>query len=172
MGTVYRQHKIQQMKDGLPNINPHIKFQNDLVLNLHTWRQANECLILFINANENTIKGPLNDALTSHGLLMKEAVQSLHPTLLDMPMFKAGSQTGRFPVDAAYVTPDLPVSAGSWISVIHSPGDHHSCILEIQWKALVGEDLFKIVHPDAHHLSSEVYHSVTEYGSLLHQQET
>jgi hypothetical protein len=51
---------------------------------------------------------------------------------------------GRHPIDAVYLTPDL-MEVGTWIS----PGDHHSCIIEIHWKALVGEDMFKIARPKA-----------------------
>ncbi len=47
--------------------------------------------------------------------------------------------------DAVYLTLDLLLEAGTWISKICSPGDHCSCIIEIQWKALVGEDMVKIV---------------------------
>lgn len=169
VGMVYQQHKRQLMQAGLATTtNPRVKFREDLVLHLRTWRQANERLILFIDANENTVKGPLNNALTGPGLLMQEAVRSLHPLLPDTPTFKAGSRTGQFPIDAAYVTPNLPVSAGLWVSVKQSPGDHHSCILEIWWKSLVSEDLFKIARPNACRLSSEAYYSVTNYGKLLH----
>jgi hypothetical protein len=51
--------------------------------------------------------------------------------------------------------------------IIGSPRDHHSCIIEICWKALVGEDMFKIAHPDAHRLSSSAYHSTVEYSRIL-----
>jgi hypothetical protein len=41
------------------------------------------------------------------------------------------------------------VEAGTWMSTICSPRDHRSCIIEIHWKALVGEDMFKIARPEA-----------------------
>jgi hypothetical protein len=55
---------------------------------------------------------------------------------------------GWHPIDAVYLTPDL-MEVGTWISKICSPGDHRSCIIEIHWKALVGEDMFKIARPKA-----------------------
>ncbi len=66
-----------------------------------------------------------------------------------------------------YLTPDLLLEASTWISKIRSPGDHHSCIIEIHWKALVGEDMFKIAHPEACHLSSSTYRSTVEYSRIL-----
>jgi hypothetical protein len=83
------------------------------------------------------------------------------------PSFQLGDQVGRHPIDAVYLTPDLPLEASTWISKIHLPGDHHSCRIEICWKALVGEDMFKITHPDAHHLSSSTYCSTVEYSRIL-----
>ena len=48
-----------------------------------------------------------------------------------------------------YLTPDLPIEAGTWMSADRCPGDHRFCIIEIWWKALVGEDQFKLAHPQA-----------------------
>jgi hypothetical protein len=74
VGTVYQQHKRQQIHNGLPDVNPRTKFRQDLVQFLLQCRQSHERLILFIDANENTINGPLNTALTGPGLLMREGV--------------------------------------------------------------------------------------------------
>jgi hypothetical protein len=54
-----------------------------------------------------------------------------------------------------------------WISKIRSPGDHRSCIIVIHWKALVGEDMFKIARPEAQRLSSTTYRSTVEYVRKL-----
>jgi hypothetical protein len=55
---------------------------------------------------------------------MREGVRALHPQLPATPTFLQGTQSGRHPIDAAYLTPDLPLEAGSWMSAKHSPGDH------------------------------------------------
>jgi hypothetical protein len=81
--------------------------------------------------------------------MMREGVYSLHPSLPHTPTFQRGDRVSRYPIDAVYLTPDLPLEAGTWISKIRSPCDHHSCIIEIRWKALVGEDMFKIARPEA-----------------------
>jgi hypothetical protein len=50
-GSVYQQHRCQQVADGLPpSTNPHTKFRNDLVAMLRQSRRNHECLILFIDA--------------------------------------------------------------------------------------------------------------------------
>jgi hypothetical protein len=66
-----------------------------------------------------------------------------------------------------YLTPDLPLEAGTWISKICSPGDHCSCIIEIHWKALVREDIFKIARPKAQCLLSTAYCLTVEYVRKL-----
>jgi hypothetical protein len=167
IGTVYQQHKRQQRAEGGPDINPCTKFRCDLVTQLHYWRRANDRLIILIDANENTLTGPMNTALTGPGLLMREGVRSLHPNLPATPTFLRGKRVGRYPIDAAYLTPDLPLEAGSWISAKRSPGDHRSCILEIRWKSFVGEDLFKIARPEARRLRTIVHRSTTKYTKIL-----
>jgi hypothetical protein len=66
----------------------------------------------------------MNTALTGPGLLMREGVRSLHPNLPATPTFLRGKPVGRYPINAAYLTPDLPLEAGSWISAKCSPGNH------------------------------------------------
>jgi hypothetical protein len=99
--------------------------------------------ILFIDANENTSNGTLHSAPTRPGLLMREGVWTLHPDLPTTPTFMAGSHHGSVPIDAAYLLPDLPLHADSWIAAKQSPGDYHSCILEIQWKTFIAQDLLR-----------------------------
>jgi hypothetical protein len=169
---VYQQHKQQQQSDGCPDINPCTKFWNDLIIQLQQWWQAHDHLILLINANENTITSPLNAALTDPGLQMQEGVQALHPDLPVTPTFLWGTWSGWHPIDAAYLMPDLPLEAGSWILAKCSPGDHWSCILEIWWKSFVGKDLFKIAWPEAWRQRTSVYHSTKTYERLLLDQIT
>ena len=149
LGTVWQQHHRYQDLQGRRQENPCQAFKMDLLDALHYWRHAGKQLVLFIDANEDTTRGPLNSALMGNNLQMREAVHSHHPSLPATPTFKSSGLLGRAPMDVAYLTPDLPLSTSTWISVKCCPGDHYFCILEIKWKALVGEDLFKIAHPEA-----------------------
>jgi hypothetical protein len=98
---------------------------------------------------------------------MREGVRALHPDLPATPTFLRGKRVGQYPIDAAYLTPDLPLEAGSWISAKRSPSDHRSCILEIRWKSFVGKDLFKIARPEARRLRTTVLRSTQEYTKML-----
>jgi hypothetical protein len=163
LGLVNHQHWCQYLEEGLaPNMDHIAKFMNDLVAQLRQWWQTHEHLILFIDAKENTTNGPLNTALGTPDLLMGEGVYSLHPDLPQTPSFQCGDCIGHHPIDAEYLTPDLPLEAGTRMSKVRSPGDHQSCFVEICWKALVCKDLFKIAHPDAQRLSSTAYSLMVE----------
>ena len=102
-----------------------------------------------MDANEDTTNSELNSILMGDTWQMHEAVRTHHPSLPVSPTYKSGGRLGRQPIDAVYLTPDLPIVARTWMSADRCPGDHHFCIIEIQWKALVGEDLFKLAHPQA-----------------------
>lgn len=165
-GTVYQQQRRYLDSHGRKSESVIHAFRQDLVNDLRRWRHAGDRLILFIDANEDTSNGPLSRLVTGPGLNMREAVRAHHPTLPLTPTF----QTGRLPIDAVFVTPDLPVTAGAWISSKRCPGDHRGCILELRWKALLGEDLFKIQRPEARRLSCQIPSAVKEYNKLLEKQ--
>ena len=95
-----------------------------------------------------------------------------YPSLPATPTFKSGGHLGRALIDVAYLTPDLPLSTGTWISIKCCPSDHHFCILEIKWKALVGEDLFKIACPEAQCLNSQIPLAWSKYKRQLSQSVT
>ena len=130
---------------------------------------AGECLILFIDANEDTTNGPLNSALTGDDLHMREAIHSHHPSLPATPTFWSGGCLSQAPIDAVYLTLDLPLSAGTWISAKRCPGDHRFCILEIKWMALVREALFWIARPEAQCLNSQLPLACAKYEKRLTQ---
>ena len=103
----------------------------------------------FYGCHEDTTNSELNSILMGNTLQMREAVRTHHPSLPVSPMYKSSGQLGRQPIDMVYLTPDLPIKAGTWMSADRCPGNHRFCIIEIQWKALVGKDLFKLAHPQA-----------------------
>jgi hypothetical protein len=101
IGLVYPQHQHHYMAVGFsPSINPIEKFRTNLVMQLQQWRILHKCLILFIGANKNTADSPLNSVLSAPGLLMREGVYSLHPSLPQTPSFQQGDQVGRHPINA------------------------------------------------------------------------
>jgi hypothetical protein len=47
---------------------------------------------------------------------MRKGVYSLHPSLPHTPSFQWGDRVGRHPIDAVYLTMDLPLEASTWWS--------------------------------------------------------
>ena len=53
------------------------------------------------------------------------------------------------------------------MSAKQCPGNHQFSIIDICWKALVGEDLFKIAWPQVRHLNSQLPKAQEKYESIL-----
>jgi hypothetical protein len=143
-GLVHTQHVRYLDDQGRGNETPQQAFKRDLLHALQNWRQAGERTALFMDANEDTMRGNFVCDLSSGTLQMHEAVCSKHLNLPVTPTFKVGSRIGSIPIDAAFLTPNLPIEAGTWLAFQQGPGDHRFCILEIKWSALIGENQFKI----------------------------
>jgi hypothetical protein len=54
-------------------------------------------------------------------------------------------------MDGVYVTPNLPIDASTWLNFMPHLGDHRFVVLDIKSKALVGDDLLKIVQKNRRH---------------------
>lgn len=67
------------------------------------------------------------------------------------------------PIDGAWVTPDLPLDAATWLEFLPHLGDHCFNVLGIKAQALVGENVLRIVCPPAWCLACTVPHAVSMY---------
>ena len=164
VGMVYQQHQQYLDSVGWCQENPRQVLHSNPVRALCNWRQWGKCLILFIDAMMN---GELNLLLMNGELSMREAVQAHHPSLPATPTFHSGGRLGRRPIDVVYITLDIPIKAGTWMLVKKCPGDHRFCIIDVRWKALVGEDLCKIARPQACQLNSQILKAHVKYEELL-----
>jgi hypothetical protein len=168
IGLVYQQHQHHYMAECFsPSINPIEKFRSNLVTQLRQWRSLHKFLILFIDANKNTADSPLNSVLSALVFLWEKVF-----ILYILPCHKLPPSSEGTGLEGTQLMPCTLLWIFCWrpvlgFQIIGSPRDHHSCIIEICWKALVGEDMFKIAHPDAHRLSSSAYHSTVEYSRIL-----
>ena len=80
---------------------------------------------------------------------MREAILEHHPTLaLPTTTYQDGRE-GQLKVDAIWITPEIPILAGTWLSYLRSPHQsHRDCLIDVHAEALVGEP---------------IYHSLTEW---------
>jgi hypothetical protein len=166
--TVMNQHRRYFENNGRLEC-PRTILLEDLRLLLQTWRQAGERLVVFIDANENMTKGPFHDMFTCPDLQMREAVSHRHPDprWQHTASYQKGDTLGKWPIDGVYVTPNLPIDASTWLQFQPHLGDHRFAILDINSKSLVGDDLLKVIRPQARRLSCNIPKAVSEYTKCL-----
>jgi hypothetical protein len=141
----------------------------DIWMLLQTWQHSGEHLVVFINANENMTNGPFHEMFTGPSLHMREAVTHQHPDSRwqHTASYQKGNILGQWLIDGVYVTPNLPIEASTWLSFTPHLGDHRFAVIDIDSKALVGNDLLKIVRPQARQLSCAIPATVLEYNNRL-----
>ena len=96
-------------------------FLHDFELELWHWQSTGEKLIVFINMNEDSLKGNIDAMLGLDGLEMTEVVHSTHPELPVPPTFQCGDHCRCHAVDGCYATPDLRVLKAVWLAIF-KPG--------------------------------------------------
>jgi hypothetical protein len=75
LGTVYQQHWRLLITRQHSMVCPRVKFRENLLAQLTTWREQGDQIIVCLDANEDIYKKSLGKALTSEaGLAMKEVV--------------------------------------------------------------------------------------------------
>ena len=114
--TIYRQQAQHFWQDGVFTCLCELLLQ-DLKAALIAWWQAGECLIVFLDANENMISGPFHDMLTGTDFHIYEAITSHHPDpqWSMMATFQCGNCIGCFPIDGCFVTLDLNPNMATWL---------------------------------------------------------
>jgi hypothetical protein len=63
--------------------------------------------------------------------------------------------------------PNLPIDAATWLEFMPHLGDHRFSVLDINAQALVGDNLVKIVCPQARRLSCTIPTAVSKYTTQL-----
>ena len=124
-------------------------FLSDFELKLQWWQSTEEKLIVFIDTNEDSLKGNIDAMLDLDGLEMTEVVCSTHPELPVPPTFQCSDHCGCHTVDGCYATPNLQVLKAVWLAIFKCPGDHRIPIVDFKYKDMLGEHILKIIHPQA-----------------------
>ena len=153
--SVYQQQKRYWESKDI-NTCPREKFLQDPRAQLKKWRGAGERIVLFMDANQNVLKGRLSNMLAEEGIDMREAITGLHPDLPATATFKKGNRIGRNPIDGCWVTPEIELLRGTWLAFYKCPGDHQCAVADFNWRMLLGENKLKIVRPLARRLNNKI----------------
>ena len=160
--TVYKQHSTFWESMHINDCPRHL-LQQQLLDHLLKWRDQGDRLLLLIDANQDVRDSPLTQALNCEGLHMREVVQARHQDLPTTPTQKSGS----VPIDGIYATPDLPITSGTLLGISGLLGDHRFVSIDIPWDLLLGEDIHKIVRPQARRLSCRIPQAMKNYTTSL-----
>ena len=126
---------------------PRKLLRRDLVAKMLQWREEGDKLILILDGNENMKNGQLARMLRIPDLDMKDAVKSRSG--MDGPAtFVRGSRQ----IDAAWVTPDIEISAASFLPFFFGVGDHRAIMLDIPQHSLIGGKLHQLSRPNVRRL--------------------
>jgi len=81
--------------------------------------------------------------------------------------FKRGDQSGKTPIDAAWVTDNVSLTSASWCSTDSSPGNHRAIILDINLLDCIGEPCYSVVCPLGRRLNSTLPFTRKKYLQVL-----
>jgi hypothetical protein len=131
---------------------------------MRQWRQAEERLILCLDANENIYLGELGWELTDlHGLGMKEVVGDNTTWQLGATYFR-----GSAPIDTVWVTSDVAVVNACVMPVGYGVGDHCLFVVDFATALLVGTGCSQqIVQPALHRLNTRIARCALRYNKAF-----
>jgi len=131
---------------------PRVAFLEDLASFISTRRDAGDAILLLGDMNGDIRHPTLQTSMADIDL--HELILSRFPNLPPPAMFKRGDRFGKTPIDGAWATDDVSISAASWHPTDHSPGDHQAIILDINLVDCIREPCYSIARPPGRRLNS------------------
>ncbi len=119
--TSYQQHHqylIMHKKDAVTC--PRVKFWEDLIHLLKTWREAGDRIVVCLNTNKDTYSKAIGKALTEEGgLEMKEVVGEYTGKKIGPTHFQ-----GQLPIDGIWAMTDVTIANACIMPAGYDIGDH------------------------------------------------
>jgi hypothetical protein len=114
-------------------------------------------------------KGPFHDMFTGPDLQMREAISNQHPDPCwqHTASYQKGDTLRKWPIDGVYVTPNLPIYASTRLHFMPHLGDHRFAVLDVNSKALVGDNLLEVIRPQARRQSGNIPQVFSKYTHRL-----
>ena len=161
--TVYQQ-QMAYINSHQLNQTPLQLFLSDLVKQLSTWKAAGDRLILFIDANESIVRGPISRALANIGMF--EVTNKYWEPGVEPNTHVSGSTA----IDGIFITHNVETTNFLSLSFDESVGDHRTMILEVSTASTIGHYQGNIVRPSARRLTTKQPRVLAAYNSRLEQQ--
>jgi len=146
---------------------PHSAFFADLASCILAWHTCGDEVLLFANFNGD-IRHP--DVLQfAHSCGLQECILSHFPDLPPPATFCRGDHYGSSPIDGAWSTEGVFLSAATIYPVDQGPGDHRAFVVDLHLRDTIGEPRLHVVHPLAWCLSCCILGATSKYTSALSQ---
>jgi len=146
---------------------PRSAFFTDLASYIITWRSRGDEVLLFADFNGDIRHPDVAQFALSCGL--QECILSRHPSLPPPVTFRRGDRFGRSPIDGAWSTDGVIISAAAIYPVDQGPGDHHAFIIDLHLHDTIGEPRLRVVRPPARRLSCSIPGAISRYTKALSQ---
>lgn len=139
---------------------------DDLAQQLKRWRSRGDRIVLFMDANEHIIKGPLSKRLRADDIELHEMGSKYWPRNMEPRTYVDGS----IPIDGIFCTPDIDVTNFLALSFHESVGDHRTLIIELSTASVIGRYQGNIVHPTSRRLTIRQPSAVKAYNDEVSRQ--
>jgi hypothetical protein len=156
--TVYQQHLRYIQETGL-DCSPRKLMRDDLIEQLKTWLRQGDRIMLYMDANENVIDGPLCSALVDLGFTPE--AHRLHGYIPNTHV--SGSEC----IEEVWCSFGLEVTAIQILSFHKSIGDHRCFLVDFTTRSAVGLFAHLIVRPECRRLVTSNEACLARYLQLV-----
>lgn len=156
--TVYQQHLRYIQETGL-DCSPRKLMRDDLIEQLKTWLRQGDRIMLYMDANENVIDGPLCSALADLGFTPE--AHRLHGYIPNTHV--SGSEC----IEEVWCSFGLEVTAIQILSFHKSIGDHRCFLVDFTTRSAVGLFAHLIVRPECRRLVTSNEACLARYLQLV-----
>jgi len=142
---------------------PRVKFRDDLIKLLKTWRAAGDRIVVCLDANEDIYRKAIGKALmVEEGLDMKEVVGAYTGKWIGPTFFR-----GQLPIDGVWATSDIRVSNACLMPAGYGIGDHRLFIIDRHTSSLVGTEPLRARRVASRRLNNSLPHVAKKYADCL-----
>ncbi len=164
--TSYQQHRqylIMHKKDAVTC--PRVKFREDLIHLLKTWREAGDRIIVCLDANKNIYSKAIEKALMEEGSLeMKEVVGEYTGNKIGPTRFQ-----GQLPIDGIWATTDDTIANACIMPAGYGIGDHRLFIIDIHTSLLIWTGAPRVQRAASRRLNTCLPHVLMKYNKSLEE---
>ena len=146
--TTYSQHQ-RYFDENDDDRCPRVAFMEDLLIQLTTWRNAGDQLILMIDCNEDVNSNHIKNSFREVGLQEIITKDRTHPS-------QATYHRGSVPIDGIFASSTIHLVQGGYLPFGSLPSDHRPLWIDILQDNAFGYNMSNLNNPVARRLKSHI----------------